>query len=777
VILYGNTKTTQKDVILTAPSVELDQKSGIITAFNTEDSLGNAITRARFEQGENQFESDTIRFNFKTQKGYTTNTFTQQDEIFVHGRTIKKVNENTLFISDGRFSTCNLEEPHFHFETKRMKVVNNKVAVTGYVQLAFEDVPIPKPVGLPFGIFPLSRGRHSGMLQPRFTVTEDIGIGLENLGYYHVLNDYLDVMVRANVYSYGSWMMDVQPSYRKRYRYNGSFNVGLMRTKVAFKGDPDYTNVKSFKVTWTHTMDQRARPGMNFSASVNASSTRHNRYVLNDPHLNIQNKQQSSIAYSKTWIGTPFSISLAANHYQDNNLHSVNMQLPTGSFNMTTIYPFERKEIAGSKKWYENLGIGYQTNFRNNFAFYDTAAISLQQILDTLEWDAGHNLPITLALPPLGPIKVSPSISYQERWTGRRRNLEWKGDRVETVYEKGFYTARNVSTGLSLSTAMFGTANFRNSRLAAIRHVIRPDVSFSYTPSLASSYYDTVTINQNGTIQEYSMLQGGFSNRDFGGISFTLNNNVEAKWRGKKDTALRKIRILDNFGFSGGYNFLLDSQQLTPLRLFLNSSLFDKINLSANATLVPYVMDSFFRQTNEVRLPGTITNANITLSTQFRSKPRDPSKTPETMERQPQITDPTLLADQQRLTEYMQRNPHEFVDFNIPWDISLDFGFTVYRRAKADFSGVETETTSNLNFRNSFSLTPKWNFSTYGYYDIKNRELSQFSMSINRDLHCWQMSIAVTPIGLWSYFSISISPKSSLLQDLKVNRTRTFTNY
>ncbi len=307
-ILYGKTRTVYQDINLTAPKVEFDQQTNIVTAVSEKDSTGYILTRARFEQAENRFESDTIQFNFKTQKGFTKKTFTQQDEIFVQGEAIKKINSNTIFIKEGRFTTCNLDEPHFDFRSKRMKVVNGKVAVTGYVQLAFEDVPIPKPIGLPFGIFPLSHGRHSGLLQPTLTTTEQFGVGLEGLGYYKVLNDYYDVTIRGNLYSYGGWSVNLTPNYRKRYRYNGGLNLSLQSTKFNFKGDPDFNKSKTFNISWNHSVDPRARPGVIFSANVNAGSTRYNRFVTNSPIQNFQNQLNSSITYQKSWAGKPSAV-------------------------------------------------------------------------------------------------------------------------------------------------------------------------------------------------------------------------------------------------------------------------------------------------------------------------------------------------------------------------------------------------------------------------------------------------------------------------------------
>ncbi len=299
IIMYGKTKTLYQDITLTAPKVELDQASNILTAYNETDSTGYVVTRARFEQGENKFESDEISFNFKTQKGLTKNTFTQQQDFFVQGETIKKINSSTLFIKQGRFTTCNLDEPHFDFFAKRMKVINNKVAVTGYVQLEFEGVPLPKPIGLPFGLFPLSKGRHSGLLQPAFTVNEQFGLGLEGLGYYQVLNDNFDATIRGNIYSYGGWSINFSPTYYKRYRYRGALNLGLVNSKLNFKGDPDFSKTRAFNIAWNHSQDQKARPGRTFSANVNAGSSQYNRAIPNDPRLNFQNQLNSSISYSK----------------------------------------------------------------------------------------------------------------------------------------------------------------------------------------------------------------------------------------------------------------------------------------------------------------------------------------------------------------------------------------------------------------------------------------------------------------------------------------------
>jgi len=791
IILYGNTKTTYKDVTLTAPKVELDQQTGIVTAYNQRDSLGQVITRARFSQAENQFESDTIVFNFKTQKGLTRNTFTKQDEMYVHGEVIKKVNTNTIFVSRGQFTTCNLDEPHFAFRANKMKLVNNKAAITGPVHPEFEGVPIP--IYLPFGYYPLTRGRHSGLLPPQFTNNEQFGLGLEGLGYYKVINDNVDVTLRGNIYSYGGWSANITPTYRRRYKYNGAFSFNLQQTKLNFKGDPDFQKAKTFNINWSHTVDQRARPGTNFSANVSAGSTQHNRFVPNNNAINFQNQLYSSIAYSKTWKDKPFNLTMSANHSQNNVTRLVNVTLPDAGFTMNTIYPLQKKESVGTRKWYEQLGIGYNGVFRNQAAFYDSA-ISIRHLADTLQAGASHRLPITLALPSLGPLIVSPYFSYEEQWMMRKTNLNWDGNRnkIDTTTERGFFTDRRMAFGVSINTNLYGTLQFQNSRVMGLRHVARPRFGFSYSPNLSARHFEEVQINTAGEKREYSTLAGnifsGYGNQRFGGIDFGIDNTLEMKMRSRKDTgeaAIRKVRLIDGFGISSNYNFLADSFQLGDFSLDLRSTLFDKINLSARANLTPYQesptgqrLNRYYWQDGRFK-PGRFTSGSISLSTQFKSKPRDPSRQDVSAPNMinPAINDPSLMGDQQRLMDYMRRNPAEFVDFNIPWDVGLDFSANFDSRLKPDFSGYETNFTANVNVRGSFSLTPKWNFTTNASYNLDTKDITSLNLSINREMHCWQMSIGVTPVGLYRFFNITISPKSSILQDLRVNRTRSFTNF
>lgn len=792
VILYGKTKTDYKDVSLTAPRVEIDQKTQTLLAVNAKDSLGIVTEDAKFKQGESDFTSDTIVYNFKTSKGITRNTITNTGELFVHGDRVKKVNNEVTYVLGGFFTTCNLDEPHFGFRSNKIKLINKKLAISGPTHPEFEGVPVP--IYLPFGYFPLSQGRHSGFLPPQFAQNDQFGLGLEGLGYYKVLNDYWDAKIYGNIYSYGGWSAYISPTYRKRYHYSGSLNFGLQKTKRNFKGDPDYYTNNSYTLTWNHTADTKARPGTSFSANVNASSTSFNKNIPNSPALNFQDLLTSSISYSKTWVDKPYNLTVTANHSQSNYKHLVSISLPDVGFTMNTIYPFQKKEFVGDKKWYEQLGIGYNGSFRNQVSFYDTA-FRLRQLIDTLQWGAQHNVPITLSLPPIlgGAVVVSPSISYSQVWIAQRLRMRWNPvtKKIDSTVTKGFNIDQQVSMGVGLNTALYGTFNFKkSSRIQAIRHVVRPTLGFSYKPDLSKKYFYTTQVDTTGYTQRYSELTGsmfsGYGEGRAGGLTFQVDNNLEMKVRSKKDTTggeaeSVKIRLIDGYGFSTSYNFLADSMKLSPLQFYFRTNLLEKINLNASATMSPYQVDSRGRDIDKYAWqggkfrPGRITSGNISLSTSFKSKPRDDKEDQQKKQQMDQqLNDPTLAADRQRLLDYMRQNPAEFVDFNIPWQVNISY--SLYFAEQFDLTTVrfKREVRSSANFNGSFSLTPKWNFTVNGFYDLDTKKLQTFTMSIAREMHCWQMSINVTPIGLYRFFNFSISPKSGMLQDLRVNRSRSF---
>ena len=790
IILFGKANVKYTDVDLSADSIEMDQESKIVTATFRRDTSGNVVGKPVMLQADTKMSSDVIRYNFESQRGITTNTATTQGEMFTQGEKVKKISPTEYFAYRAQITTCNLDTPHFAFRAKKMKMVSQKLAVSGPIHPEFEGVPVP--IYLPFGFFPLSQGRHSGMLPPQFTASEQFGLGLEGLGYYKVLNEYFDVTMRTNLYSYGGWALFVSPSYRKRYRFNGNLNFAMQRPRI-LSDDPknEFTTANTFNITWSHTVDPRARPGTSFSANVNAGSTKFNQYVANNPTVNFSNQMSSSITYSKTW-SDKFNLTVSANHNQNNNTRIINMNLPNAAFTVNTFYPLQPKEMVGSPKWYHKLGLGLNTSFANQISFYDSL-FSFANLLDTMQWGAQHNIPIQLSLPPLGPINIAPGISYQERWHSRRLQRTWNSalQKVDSNIQKGFYSTRDISFSLGMNTALFGTFNkfSKTSKVMAIRHTVRPTISFSYKPDLAAKdYYDAYLDDDSSRRYRFSYYDGSifgpFSEGTFGGISFGIDNNLAIKTRNPKDTTedgIKRINIIDGFGFNGGYNFMADSFKLSNFSVYLRSTLFEKINITAGASIDPYKVDTNGFRIDEYAWkggsfsPGRITNGNIAISTSFQSKPKDADKEKEQeAAEEQQYGGPLTPEEQLQQLAYVRQNPGEFADFNVAWSLSLSFSLSFSRQFRPDYKGFETRTNANFNWNGDFNLTPKWKVGINGYYDISTSSLQTFTMFISREMHCWQLSINVTPVGLYRTFNITISPKSGILRDLRINRTRYF---
>lgn len=791
--LYGKAKTDYKDLSIEAATIHYNHETGVVSAYGATDSTGSIASKPQFTQGELKTISDSILFRLRDGRALTKNTFLQEGEIFVNAKYIKKVSADESFAKDARFTTCNLDTPHFAFRARRMKMITNKLAVTGRVYPEIESVPIPM-VFLPFGIFPLNPKRHSGVLLPSFTSSEDFGLGLEGLGYYKVFSDHVDATARANLYSYLGWTLNLNSKYIMRYKYSGNLNVTFQNTRIlnrnAFTKE-EFSTSKSYMINWSHSRDNRARPGTNFSANVNFGSTRFNQSLLNNPFQNFQNQLSSSINYSKDWRGK-YNLSLNMNHTQNSVSRLVNMNLPTLNFNVTTLYPFQKKEAVGSGKWYEKIGIGYSGNFLNQLSFYDSA-FSFKKLLDTTQWGAQHNIPITISLPQLGPLTLSPSVSYEERWYGQQNIRTWDplDSTLKTSTKKGLYTARQMSFGMGVSTRIFGTYKFSpKSNIIAIRHEVRPTFSISYHPDFTKgSYYSTI-VDNTGRTQRFSKYDGGvigaFGEGSFGGMSFGIDNLLEMRVKDKADTSIegrtkgKKVKLIEGFGFSSAYNFLADSFQLAPFSLYARSTLFEKVNITASAYLDPYDADKAGYRVNKIYFDpahlkfGRITGGNIAMSTSFASKSKD-GKDDKTKDLP---VDPFMTPEeQQRQLQFARSNPAEFTDFNIPWTLTLSYSLSFTRVPAPDYSKFITQTFSGLGFNGDFSLTPKWKVGATGFYDVTNKSLQQLSTFITREMHCWQLSINVSPIGLYRSFNISFSPKSGILRDLKINRSRSFSNY
>jgi LPS-assembly protein len=794
ILLYGKESNVKfSDNELKAPGIEFDQRTNLVTAYLKKDTSGKVISFPSFDQGDLKTVSDTIAFNMKTGKGLTKGTYTKQNEMFVYALKIKKVDSTSFFAYRARFTTCNLDTPHFSFVSKKTKFISKKFAVTGPVHPEFEGVPVP--IILPFGLFPITQGRHSGLLAPAFNSNDQFGLSLSGLGYYRVINDIWDVTTRATVYSYGGYSYNISPRYFKRYRQQGNFSFDYQHFKTNFKGDPDFSTNNSFNVRWSHSLDTKSRPGVSFNANVNAGSSKFNSQVPNNPTRNFSNQLNSSIAYAKVWKDKPFNISINANHSQNTNLKIINVTLPDVSFNLNTLYPLRRKEVIGNYSWYENIGIALNSNVKSFTYFSDDTSVSKinigKQIFNNLQWGGTHNVPISLSLPQLGALQISPSVSYTEKWYQQKFIRSWNSstNKVDTAIDKSFYTARDMSFGIGISSRVFGSYTFgKNSSVKAIRHEIRPSISVNYKPNMNGKYFYTSQLDTAGNVGRFNVfdnsIYGGFGEGRFGGLSFNVDNNIQMKVRDKNDTSLdavKKVSLIDGLNLGGSYNFLADSFQLSVFNVGARSNLFDKISITANASLDPYQVNNRGDRINQLIWKknlaslGRFIGGNISMTSQFQGG--DKTKKKQTINPIGQPYNPNTgmpLDEYQTEAAYIGNNPAEFADFSIPWSFNFSYSLRFQRDRKPDYSGFYTNIYQDMNWNSTLSLTPKWQLGINGFYNISQKELGTLSVSIAREMHCWQMAVNVSPIGRYRFFNITISPKSNLLRDIKVNRTRYF---
>ncbi|MCW3464356.1 putative LPS assembly protein LptD [Chitinophaga nivalis] len=794
--LYGTATTKYKSIDLSAEKMNFDQETGVLEATNAKDTAGKVYGRPVMNDGGQSFESDTLRYNFSSQKAKIYNTRSQYGEGYIHSEQTKKGADNSIFGFRNGYTTCNLDTPHFSFRSRKIKVIPDKLVISGPANLEIEG--IPTPLFIPFAIFPITQGQRSGILPPQYVVNQQKGMGLENGGYYFGMGEHMDLTLRGDVYSYGSWSLTASPTYRKRYKYNGGLNLSIANTRF---GDPsvksEFSSSRDFRVTWNHSMDSKARPGVNFGANVNFGTSTYNRYNVFDYNARVNNTIGSSISFSKNWQGKPYNLTVGLTHGQNLSTRDVNITFPDATFTVNTIYPFQPKELIGKPKWYHKLGVSYTTSLRNQANFKDSLFGS-KAMLDAMQSGMQHTVPISFSIPVLKTLTFSPSINYTEYWYTKKFVRKWDPNKwnpglnqlgaIDTSYIPGFSATRDVSFSASLSTAIYGMYAFsKHSKVKAIRHVARPTLSATYRPDLNSKNYYDLQYNKAGDRQRVSYYEGvsGFgvpAEGAFGGINFGLDNNLEMKVFSRKDTSgnhEKKIKLLDGFGITGSYNLVADSFKLSPFNIYARTNLFDKLNISMSGSIDPYQVDArgkrldkFVWQQGKISL-GRLTNASISMSTSFQSKDKKGKEKKIDSIENIQNGDAAFAA-QQRQLQMVRNNPGEYVDFDIPWRVDLSYSLSYTNTIMPDSGGVVNRITQYVSFNGDFSLTPKWKIGLNSGFDFTNMQVAYTNMYISRDLHCWQMSINLIPFGTFRQFSITINPKAGILRDLRINRSRQF---
>ncbi len=778
IYLYNNSVVQYNEITMHAYFIVLDWKENTVSAYGFFDSTVNkTIGLPVFTEGDREYEADKITFNFKTKRGKVLNVFTHEDEGFIHSDVVKRNPDNSYFAKDNKYTTCNYKDhPDFYISASMMKVVPDKVIVSGPAHLVIEDVPTP--LFVPFAIFPLHKSKASGILLPEFGQRQDLGFGLINGGYYFVLGDNYDLQLRGDIYSRGSWKLTALTNYSKRYKYNGNFGLSYSRTRQYNLENNFVSKLNDFKINWTYNQDAKANPRRRFNATVNAGSSGFNKNYSYNANDFLSNTFKSSISYYRT-INSKMNYSINLSHDQNTQTHLVSLSLPTFTFNVQRIMPFKRKISIGLPKWYEKIGFSYNMNAKNEVKQYDSLLFepsTFEKFTNGLK----HSIPISTSFNFLKFINIAPSATFNQVMYLQSVRQRWDTSNGQIVTDtvKGFATGYDYNTSISMRTHIYGIKNFKHGKLKAIRHVVNPSIGYSYHPDFGQVQYGTyksVQYDSIGDTRLYSIFQnapyGGPSNGKFGGINFGIDNQLEMKVFSKKDTVnnVKKVKLIDNLSINSSYNIAVDSFQLAIFNLNARTTLFDKINLQFNSTFDPYDVNdkgvrvnSYFLHTDGKL--ARLTSSAISAGASFHSKTKSANKNyhPE--------------ADGRAEWEMINNTPMAYEDFNIPWNFSVNY---ILRANKLFINGKDTTAfTQTLNGSFDFNLTEKWKVSGLTGYDFKQKDFSYTTIEIYRDLHCWQMSIRWVPFGTRQGYFLNLNVKSSVLQDLKlVKRSSGWGNY
>lgn len=783
--LYGNATSQYKEISLKADYIVYDWANSTLSAEMNKDSAGNIIGYAEFTEGASNYKAKRLSYNFKTTKGKVYTVMTQEGEGYVHSEAVKKNQYNEWYAYKGKYTTCNLEHPHFYFRSKKMKVVPDKVMVSGPANLVIEDVPLP--LYIPFAIFPIKKGQRSGILMPEYGEERNRGFFLRNGGYYFAISDYVDLALRADIYTKGSWAVKAASNYRKRYKYNGNVNFFFGRNRLGEPESPDFNITNDFRVNWNHTQEAKAALNSRFSANVNFGSSTYDKNFSTEKERITNNSLASKITYSKSWAGKPFSFSLNLWHDQNLNTGVINLQLPVLAFGVSRIQPFEaRRKVNAKTKWYESIGFSYNFDAQNIINGVDSTFLD-KETFRNARYGIKHTLPISGSFKVFKYFTFTPRINYTERWYFQTLSKTWDPsiiiDGSDTTFGSvisdttlGFKAARDFNMGAAITTKLFGQLNFRG-KLKAIRHVFTPSLTYNYMPDFGTAfwgYYKQVQSNVNGAMTTYSVFDvvsnvyGKPPSGMVNSIGITLNNVLEMKIFSKKDTVKneKKIRLFDSFNMSTAYNFAADSLNLSVINFNGRSALLPgKLDFNFSFILDPYAVDSMNRRINTFVVENKsrltrLTSANFTLNARFQS-----NKTTATN------TQPTENITQEEI-DMIEQNRDLYYDFTIPWSFNFSYNVGLRRGVPGNTEMLDISRNS-IDFNFDANITPKWKMNLSTGYDLLDKEFVLTTFSVVRDLHCWVLRFDWTPYPVqYQRYAIQLNVKAHVLQDMKLTRKK-----
>jgi len=792
--LYNQAEVKYENMSIKAGYIQINFDNSEVYATGLRDTSGVIVQKPIFIEGGKSYRADTMRYNFDTKKAKIKRIITKEGEGYLHGEDVKKVSDKIFYIKNAAYTTCSHEHPHFEIKTPKAKVIAGDKIVTKFAYIEVLDVPTPLMV--PFGFFPTTETRKSGIIIPQYGKNENRGYFLTNGGYYWAINDYVDLTVTGDIYSQGGYGVSGRSNYRNRYKYSGSLGVNYSKVKYGREefleyGSQFFADNSQFAINWTHNQDPKANPSTRFAANVNLSSSNYFKLNSTDRDEVLQNTINSSISLNKNWEGKPYNLTATINHTQNNSTNDMTVTLPDVNFAVNRQFPFKRKNAVGSKKWYEEIGYSYNVTGKNEIRTKLGKPFFTETVFaDSARNGIQHRIPISANYKVFKHFVLNPSFNYNERWYFQRS--EWgfvdslngepvyRAQVVDTV--NGFYGVRDFSASANLSTKLYGQWNYKGF-LKAIRHVATPTVGFSYRPDFSTDfwgYYQEVQVDTLGNTDlrnQYNYgLYGSPGQGVQGNVNFSLLNTLESKIRNKKDsTGTKKVKLLERFSLSTSYNIAADEFKWAPLNLAMSSSILQgliSLNYSASFDLYGYdeeagqrvneyaykVNGKLLRTTNQ----RFTTGLNLDASRFKFGKDKSNEGGNNNKVEQPGFGN-DLGITRGDVDYYRQRR---YVDFEMPWSMNINYNL------QKSYSGLESTVRQSADISGNFEITDNWRAGFSTGYDFEANDFTYTSFDFYRDLHCWEIRCSWVPFGLQQSYTLGISVKAQSLKDLKLERVR-----
>lgn len=802
---YGDVSVSYGNMKLTADYMEYDLATQTLYARGTKDTTGVITGKPVMEQGGKSYEMEEVRYNFETQKARITNMVTQEQDGILHGQNIKMMPDRSINITRGKYTVCDCEHPHYYLHLTAAKVMTkpSQKTVFGPAYPVIEDVPLP--IGLPFGFIPKRPDRATGILFPTFGEEQSRGFFMRDAGLYFVIGDYFDIALTGDIYTLGSWAVDVNSRYKVNYKCNGNFSFSFSNDQTGERGSSDFFQTRNFGIRWSHSQDAKARPGTSFSASVNFSSPSNSKYNSTSVQEALQNQISSSISYSKNWNG---KLNLSANilHNQNSRDSSYSFTLPNITFSVSRFYPFKRKNRVGKERFYEKFSLGYNTSLQNRINF-KASEFNKPGFWDKFQNGMSHNFQIGLPnFTLLKYINITPSISYGMNWFFRKTEKDYNPNtgKVEDIKGKAFGAfgaTHNYSGSISMNTRLYGLFNFgKHRKLQAIRHVVSPSISASFSPEKGTYFNGWRTLNYTAIDPktgepvekslDYNIYAGQLGSVPGKGktasLNFSLGNNFEAKVRDLADTTgtgSKKIKLIDQLNLSTGYNFLADSLKMNNVGITMSTSIFGKLGINANMNFDPYAtlvnkenpsgrrINRFAIQEGQGLL--RMTNANVSLSYSISGEGKINGNDGSGQAGGGGGVQ-GAAAHYQRIYyhpitgEYIPGGWVYYTNPNVPWSINMSYSFS-YRKSHQFSNGKvidKHDFTQTLNLNGNVKLTPRLSLNMSTNFDLMALKMSTTQLTATYDLHCFNINVSWIPNGQWESWSFRIQANAAALADL-----------